>query len=654
MRGGPELLASTQKAYFERRTTALPYLRLFQSIVSNDLSDVVQNADLSDWQEVFVVLCTFARPDEFNNLAEQLGQRLEFRYKVATKSENKAAANDAKTLRKDALLCYLAAGRLEKLVKIWADEMREEEEAEIAAKSSTDAGASRYSAHAAALQTFMEKIAVFNMATGYRDMDLAQPTQSEAAAESGARIYKLSLLYDRYFEYADILASQGLVSLAAQYVALTPADYKGADGSDTGLASARNRYVAARGSGGQTVAKPIVAPTVPAVPSSAVPSMPGPSNYGQPAYAPAPVAPVAAPGAYTPYTPAPGPAPAASSSTNPYGAAPSPYGVPAQGAANQGPYGASASAQQPGYGQQPTYGQSTPAFPAPPPMGRSRQADTGSPIIPASQRRDIPGWNDAPSIGAPLKRPTSASSGAKPMPIMSPFPEQQGQPMSPGVGPNGSAQSSFYNAPPRSGQAGPLPPPKATVGPPPRHAAPPQRSSSPRAGPPPPGRAGPPPGAIAGPPPQRAMSPLVPQEHRVLSPHMTMQPRPPSTNPYVQEQPPATTAASAGPYGPPSNGAPRAGPPPPSSRTASAAQVPQAPPPKAEAPKSKYRKCHEQRDDNTLVLTACPSSSSRRPQPHSASSATNLQRSEPRARSGQANNSGRHRDWLRPVCTTLI
>ncbi|KAF8517126.1 hypothetical protein JB92DRAFT_2206098 [Gautieria morchelliformis] len=48
-----ELLQNTQ-AYFERQTTTLPYLRLYQSIVTNDLTDIIQNADLREWQEIFV------------------------------------------------------------------------------------------------------------------------------------------------------------------------------------------------------------------------------------------------------------------------------------------------------------------------------------------------------------------------------------------------------------------------------------------------------------------------------------------------------------------------------------------------------------------------------------------------------------------------
>lgn len=159
-RGGPELLAKTQKAYFERRTTALPYLRLFQSIVSNDLTDVVQNADLGEWQEIFVVLCTFARPEEFSPLVEQLGQRLEYQFAVSkstsatasastSSSSNPTANANSKKLtpaavaqRRSAVLCYLAAGKLERVVGIWNDEITEEEQAIEQSLGATDKVAS--------------------------------------------------------------------------------------------------------------------------------------------------------------------------------------------------------------------------------------------------------------------------------------------------------------------------------------------------------------------------------------------------------------------------------------------------------------------------------------------------------------------------------
>lgn len=92
----------------------------------------------------------------------------------------------------------------------------------------------RYSAHARALQSFIEKVTVFKSATGYVDVDLAHPTVSNEVAETGARTYKLAALYDKYDEYAEVLSTQGLVTLAVKYAALTPADHRpGLDGMST-------------------------------------------------------------------------------------------------------------------------------------------------------------------------------------------------------------------------------------------------------------------------------------------------------------------------------------------------------------------------------------------------------------------------------------
>ena len=78
VKGGPELLNNTQKACFEKSTENLPRLRSFQSVIAEVLADIVQNVDLQEWMETFVVLYTFAKGDEFTGLAEQLSQRLEF------------------------------------------------------------------------------------------------------------------------------------------------------------------------------------------------------------------------------------------------------------------------------------------------------------------------------------------------------------------------------------------------------------------------------------------------------------------------------------------------------------------------------------------------------------------------------------------------
>ena len=542
VRGGPDLLQSTQKAYFTRRTTALPFLRLFQSIVTEDLTDIVQNADLGEWKVVFVVLCTFAKTSEFNNLADQLGQRLHHKWRVHSSSDSPEAKTAAKVAREDATLCYLAARRLEKVVSIWTDELREEEQT---------SDAPRYTAHAQALQSFIEKVSVFTAATGYVDDDLSNPTESVAAAEAGARSYKLSALYDRYYEYADLLATQGLVDMAAQYVQKTPSDYKGTGAAGGELDKARDRLLRAASVNASyapsaslsqrpaqrpaqtraTVADGYAAPTTAAPYAPAAPAPSGP-------YAPVTTSyPV-------PQPPSRQPQQAASTPPYAYGAqnaytshntyqppAPSPY------APNGGSYGSTEPQQQQQmYGAPPgPYGASAaPSALAPPPRAAASQngpSDTPPPI-PAAQRRDIPGWNDAPNF-APPKRPQSAVKEApKPAPIMSPFPLSHDPMASQGYqAPNVHANTP---PPPRASQPGMLPPPPKGIARPPSSQAvarathgqsaqlPPQQfRSAPQASGPPPQSAGPPPkslprggppppGVMAGPPP-RALSPLGPQ-----------------------------------------------------------------------------------------------------------------------------------------------
>ncbi|KAJ9103932.1 hypothetical protein QFC21_002395 [Naganishia friedmannii] len=601
VRGGPELLARTQQSYFERRTAALPYLRLFQSIVSNDLSDVVQNAELSEWQEIFVVLCTFAKEDEFNSLAEQLGQRIEFQDRVAAGAGGShIPVEKAGEWRKNALLCYLAAGKLDKVVNIWVDELKEEEEAAVSsmeAEGSKGQSASRYSAHATALQTFMEKIAVFKSATGYVDSDLAQPSQTRDPAQAAARTYSLAALYDRYYEYADLLATQGLTNLAVTYIKQTPADYRGSKGADVGLKATRERYLRSAEEASSARATVPAAPAVrsqglPPVPVSrqgntAISGYPVSTPYQPNGAPPAPYQPKAnQPSAYNSYSltqaaPAVQPMQAASQPpSGPY--APSNYGAPAANA--QGNYNGYSA---PSYGQQTPYQHgayiqaSAPRAPqapiAPPPINRPRGSDSPVPI-PAAQRRDIPGWNDAPSVAGLTARPTSAAGTPKPQPIMSPFPNMPGpqspQPFAapPQSGPPRRASPAVLAPPPKvSGarvppyqQSHPLPPPPtgnrvppvhnaysgSSQGPPTMQHAPPRMPASAPpmqhaslhmqhdpppiqhapppnviAGPPP--RASAPPGAIAGPPPRANIPPGViagPPPSRMMSrPHADQQ-----------------------------------------------------------------------------------------------------------------------------------
>ena len=72
------LLNDSQNTYFEKHMVNLPCLQLSQSIVTEDLVDIIQNVDLQELMEMFVVLCTFTKGDKFVSLAKQLSQWLEF------------------------------------------------------------------------------------------------------------------------------------------------------------------------------------------------------------------------------------------------------------------------------------------------------------------------------------------------------------------------------------------------------------------------------------------------------------------------------------------------------------------------------------------------------------------------------------------------
>jgi len=536
-KGGPDLLQRTQKAYFERRTSALPYLRLFQSIVTDDLEDIVQNADLREWQEIFVVVCTFAKPDQFPSLAEQLGQRLEFQSSVvlAADPDDVAIAHE---YRKHATLAYLAARKLEKVINIWIAEMREEE----ARGGDAESGDSRYATHALALQGFIEKVTVFRHATSYTDDDLTQTPAPEAVAQ--AKTYKLGSLYDRYFEYADLLVGQGLVQEAVKYLDLTPADYTSSSGTEESFSGARDRLLAAAGKGKIAPAQSQNQPPAASTYATGA-ARPGGQKYPSfgttttaPRYPPAQDAYSQQPaqqypgygpsGAATGFQPAPpssfnrppaAPAAVPAPPLNSYNQQPSTYIAPAGayqptgGSSAYAPPGGSTSYQPANPNYPPGPGQARAVYPQggqvpaplPPPPGRTLPA-----ALPPPPKRDDKGWNDLPATIIDKKGPGQSSSGkSTPAPITAPF-ANMSTPASPTVGPNGS-----FPPPPRGNTPGALQRPGPPPGPSVRQTPPPPPPGQPGPpgppGPPRPPSAGPPrvplPPAVTAPP-TRALSPL--------------------------------------------------------------------------------------------------------------------------------------------------
>lgn len=199
--GGEACIVKVQKAYFNQKTEGPNYLRLLASVVSKNLWDVVYNADLSGWKEVMTVLCTYAGAEEFSDLCEALGDRLE--------GETKASGTMT-SVRKEASFCYVAGSRLEKVIAIWISDLeKQSDSAQIDYPNE-----SNFSLYARSLQNFIEKVTVFREVTHFQDDN--QP------ASSG---WKLARLYDKYIEYADMLASYGQLHIAERYLNLVPEKY---------------------------------------------------------------------------------------------------------------------------------------------------------------------------------------------------------------------------------------------------------------------------------------------------------------------------------------------------------------------------------------------------------------------------------------------
>jgi protein transport protein SEC31 len=162
--GGAELWAKTQARYFESETRKRPYLSLVSAIIQGQLSDFVAGSDVKKWRETLAVLCTYANQDEFTSLCSALADHLEM------------AGNHA-----DASLCYMCAFNLEKAARYWLMQLSKAEEYDHVA-----------------LHNFAVKVAIF-LQTGSRNHTLSEETSQIL------------------FQYAKILADQGLFPAAAKY-----------------------------------------------------------------------------------------------------------------------------------------------------------------------------------------------------------------------------------------------------------------------------------------------------------------------------------------------------------------------------------------------------------------------------------------------------
>ncbi|NXC39841.1 SC31B protein, partial [Penelope pileata] len=166
--GGENLLKETQKRYFAKQKTKLSLL--LSSIVQQKWQDIVCTCDLQSWKEALAILLTYSKREDYTQLCDMLGARLE--------SEGEAA------LSNDACLCYISSGNVERLVECWVK--------------------NHETSSPLALQDLIEKVMVLS-----RSIEMLRGT---AGAAPGP------VLAERITQYASLLASQGCLAAAMNYL----------------------------------------------------------------------------------------------------------------------------------------------------------------------------------------------------------------------------------------------------------------------------------------------------------------------------------------------------------------------------------------------------------------------------------------------------
>lgn len=177
--GGAELWEKTRMRYFEiAARSKRPFLDVVSAIITNELDDLVARADLSRWEETLAVVSTYGKSEDFPGLCEQLGKRLE----------------DA-NLPKPAALCYMCAVNVPKTLEFWVADFRKA--SDRLGKTDVDA-----------LQELVERVAVFA-----RDADNQQNGAPLKLDNLGPELLSI------FADYANLLAGQGMLDIAAKYCA---------------------------------------------------------------------------------------------------------------------------------------------------------------------------------------------------------------------------------------------------------------------------------------------------------------------------------------------------------------------------------------------------------------------------------------------------
>ncbi|XP_068113975.1 protein transport protein Sec31B isoform X2 [Hyperolius riggenbachi] len=226
--GGETLLRETQQWYFTRQKSKIT--SLLSSVVQHKWKDVVLRCHLQNWKEALALLLTYSKPEEYAELCDTLGNRLE--------------AEGDRRLSAQACLCYISSGNVDRLAECW---VRTHE-------TSTPL----------ALQDLVEKTMILR-----KSIELLRGTTLSTQGP---------VLVEKLAQYASLLASQGNLTAAMGYLP--------EDSEESSVHELRDRLLSAQGQAvnGQSSASklPSTYPSPSAKPSKApdIPTYRDPSIQG--------------------------------------------------------------------------------------------------------------------------------------------------------------------------------------------------------------------------------------------------------------------------------------------------------------------------------------------------------------------------------------
>lgn len=186
MNGTESMKAKARGAYFAKYASESTFSRLLYSVSSNNVSDIVSNAEVTEesWKHLAKCIHSFTinNPVEFKKEMKLLGDRL-----IESKVEN---ARDL------AFKCYVAADALDKIAAIWINELETYENFYLETPNSDGGRNTSFEARFKALGEVIEKTIVFE--------SICESSDSEG----------LELLGNAFQEYANYLANFGHFELA--------------------------------------------------------------------------------------------------------------------------------------------------------------------------------------------------------------------------------------------------------------------------------------------------------------------------------------------------------------------------------------------------------------------------------------------------------